>query len=191
MAGPRTTRDLPEMLEQLDRQLSLLEQYSRFAFEEGRTEYYPEIAAKLRILIVRSRQNAPLLFRVAEALQVVPRVTLNPSLIPRREEDTRPREITLDEFFDLHAMTLGTSDGPVSMTKRQLIRAWCEQLGGVHEDWEVDEALIRAVRMPAFVMGMQMSALELRSYGQVVLEHGDALLDRASAGGEGPALSGP
>lgn len=180
MSGPRTSRQLAEMIEQLERQLNLLEEYARDAFEERRTEFLPEVAAKLRILLVRSRQNIPLLFRVADALGVVPKVVLDgPPLQPPPGRPGPGDEITLDKFFDLEAVTIRTSAGLVTMTKRELIRAWCEQLGGVHEDWEVEDALINAVHAPFFVNGMQLSALELSNCVRTTIREGRRLLAHA------------
>jgi len=122
---------------------------------------------------VRSRQNSPLVFEVADRLGVVPGVRLDgPPVQPPPGEPGPGDEITLDAFFDLQAVTVRTSTGLVMMTKRQLIRAWCEQLGGVHEDWAVEEALINAVRLPVFVDGMQPSAMELRNCARTALTHG-------------------
>src|SRR5215831_20961083 len=63
---------------------------------------------------------------------------------------------------DLDAVSVRTSDGLlVTLTKRELIRAWSEQLGGAHEDWAVDEALVKAVRIQGSFQGIQLTALEL------------------------------
>jgi hypothetical protein len=182
MPGPRISRELAEMIDQLDRQLVLLQEFGRHAFEEHRQEYLPEVATKLRILLVRSKQNAPLLFRVADALKVEPSVVLDgPPIRPPPGEPGPGDKITLDRFFDLHAVTIRTSIGLVSMTKRELIRAWCEQLGGVHEDWEVEEALINALRTPILLGGMQPSAMELRNSMRIALEHGRRLVQLGTA----------
>lgn len=170
MAKSRLTRELVEMLEQLDRQLNLLQEYSNRAFAEGHTEYFPEIAGKLRILLVHSRHNRALLFEVAQRLDIVPRVRIDgPPVRPPEGVPGPGDEITLDAFFDLQAATVATSEGQVSMTKRQLIRAWCEQLGGVHEDWAVDEALVNAVRSPININGMHPSAIELKNCARTAL----------------------
>lgn len=177
MAGARVSRELSEMLDQLDRQLTLLDEFCHKAFDERRLEYLPEIASKLRILTVRSLQNVPLLFRVAEALGQTMTITLNgPPLIAPPGQPTGGDTITLDQFFDLEAVTIATSQGPITMTKRQLIRAWCEQLGGVHEDWKVDEALLNAIRSPVYVGGFPIAAVELRNSARDVISHGRRLL---------------
>jgi hypothetical protein len=63
------------------------------------------------------------------------------------------------------------------MTKRELIRAWCEQLGGAHEDWAVDEALVNAIHAPISVGGMQPTAMELRNLARRTLRYGRHLVE--------------
>lgn len=178
MAGPRATRNLSEMVEQLGTQLDLLDEYARHAFLERRAEFLPEVAGKLRILLVRSNANKPLLFRVADELRCVPELILGGPPIRRPTGVPGPGDkITLDRFFDLLAVTVQTSAGHVSMTKRELIRAWCEQLGGVHEDWAVDEALVNAVRAPILIGGMKPSEIELSNSVRITLQYGRQLVE--------------
>jgi len=183
MRGPRTDRDLAEMVNQLDTQLNLLEEYAHKAFVDRRDEVLPEVAGKLRILLVRSQKNVPLLFEVAKRLSVVPKVVIDGPPIRRPPgESVAGDELTLDEFFDLQAMTIRTSAGLITMTKRELIRAWCEQLGGVHEDWAVDEALVNAIRAPIRLGGMQPTSMELRNSVRTTLHHGRRLVELARKG---------
>ena len=190
MAGPRLDRELSEMVHSLRTQLSLLEDYSRRAFEEGRAEFRPEVAAKLRILLVASRHNKPLLLQLAARLGVTLEVVLDGPPIRRPPGEPGPGDrISLDAFYDLQAVTTRTSGGLITMSKRELIRAWAEQLGGAHEEWSVDEALIRAVKAPIFVNGMQPTVIELANcartalhYGHLVLEHSSRLAGAEDAG---------
>jgi hypothetical protein len=180
MTGPKVSRELKEMSGQLERQLALLEEYSRKAFDDKRREALPEVAGKLRILLVRSRSNIPLLFEVARQIGETPRVVLDcPPLKTPSGEPGPGDEITLDAFFDLSAVVIRTSAGLVSMTKRELIRAWAEQLGGVHEDWSVDEALVNALRSPVLLGGMEPSVIELRNCARVTLQNGQRVLQSA------------
>jgi hypothetical protein len=166
------------MVDQLDNQLSLLEDYTHRAFGEGRKEFLPEVATKLRVLVVRSRKNVPLLFEVARRLDVEPKVILEgPPIKPEPGEPSPGDEIALDDFFNLQAVTVRTSAGLVTMTKRELIRAWCEQLGGAHEDWAVDEALVNAIHAPISVGGMQPTAMELRNLARTTLRYGRHLVE--------------
>jgi hypothetical protein len=87
--------------------------------------------------------------------------------------------ISVDAFFDRDAVGVMTSNGFVMMTKRQLIRAWSEQLGGAHEDWSVDEALLNAIRTPLYIGGMQPTVMELRNCTSTALAVGGFVLDVA------------
>jgi len=81
---------------------------------------------------------------------------------------------------DLDAVSVRTSDGLlVTLTKRELIRAWSEQLGGAHEDWAVDEALVKAVRIQGSFQGIQLTALELLNCARTTLNYGRQLVDLA------------
>lgn len=173
-ANNRIDREIPDMLQSLERQMSLLRDHSIKAFKEGKQEYFPEVASKLRVLLVRSRHNKPLLLEVADRLQIALHVTLRP-----RPWDKGPGEqIALDEFFDREAFTINTSRGLVTLTKRELIRAIAEQLGGAHEDWAVDESLFNAVRLPVYINGAQPIVIELRSYAQIALDHGSQVVEK-------------
>ncbi len=180
MAGPRLDRELSEMVQSLKTQLALLEDYSRRAFEEGNAEFCPEVASKLRILLVNSRHNQPLLLSLAARLSITLEVVLDGPPIQRPLGVPGPGErISLDAFYNLQAVTTRTSDGLITMSKRELIRAWAEQLGGAHEDWSVDEALVRAVHAPVFINGMQPTVMELARCARTALKYGNLVLEQA------------
>jgi hypothetical protein len=182
MAGPRLDRELVEMIGQLETQLGLLERYSHDAFELGQTQFLPEVATKLRVLLVRSGRNRPLLFDVAKGVGFTPIVTLSGPPIRRPAGEKGPGDhISVDAFFDLDAVGVQTSTGFVMMTKRQLIRAWSEQLGGAHEDWSVDEALVNAIRTPVSIGGVQPTVIELRNCASTTLRVGRHVLETARA----------
>jgi hypothetical protein len=168
------------MVERLDAQLKLLEENGRQAFEQGDETYLPEVATKLRILLVRSRMNKPLLFEVAAQVGLKLQLSLDGPPMLKKEGEIGPGDtISLDEFFDLQAVTIRTSVGLITLTKRELIRAWAEQLGGAHEDWSVDEALINAVRFPLLITGMQPTVMELRNCAGIALQHGRRIVATA------------
>jgi hypothetical protein len=173
------------MLDQLDAQLAKLDEFARVAFVDRRDDFLPEVATKLRLLVVHSRHNKALLFEVANAFGISPVITLGgpPGIpIPHGTRTMRAGDILpLDDFFDLEAFCTRTSSGLVTMTKRELIRAWSEQLGGAHADWAVDEALQIAVGARVHLFGVQATAFELRSCARVALEHGRDVVHRARA----------
>lgn len=179
MASLRITREIGEMIGRLETQLGLLREYAIKAFEEGRGEYYAEVATKLRVLLVRSRHNTPLLLEIADRLRIPLDVTLTgPPVAPPPGEPGPGETISLDRFFDLKAMYIRIDTGLVPITKREFIRAWCEQLGGAHEDWAVDKAIVAAIEFPLLVNGVHPSVIELRNCARTALKYGDHLLDR-------------
>ena len=179
VAKPSKNRQLSEMIHRLETQLELLHQYSEQAFGRGHAEYYGEVATKLRILLVRSRHNTPLLLEIANRLKVPLNLTLGgPPVQPPKGEPGPGDTITLDRFFDLSAMHIRTSSGLVRISKREMIRAWCEKLGGAHEDWDIDEAILNALELPWVVNGIHLAVIELRNCAKIALQYGDHLLDR-------------
>jgi hypothetical protein len=171
------------MVARLIAQLNHLTEDCERAFGRGDEAYLPEVATKLRLLLVRSRANKPLLFEVADQIGVEPKVTLGGPPILKREGEVGPGDtITLDEFFDLQAVTMRTSSGLISLTKRELIRAWAEQLGGAHEDWSVDEALVNAIKTPIFIGGMQPTVMELRNCARTALQYGRQIVEAVRPG---------
>jgi hypothetical protein len=86
----------------------------------------------LRLLLVEAGSNKALLFRVAAAYKA--RITF------RHPDPNHPR--TWDELLDTPMMQRGDK----SVTFRNAIRSWAEQLGGTHEDWLIDEMLVATQR---------------------------------------------
>ena len=183
MRGPRLKRDISEMVDRLVSQLAVLDRVATIAFgNESRTEFLPEVATKLRLLTVPSKQNKPLLLEVAKALSLPLVVTLGGPPIPIQlnNKTFMPGDaITLDQFLDLGAVTMRTSAGLITFTKRELIRAWSEQLGGAHEDWTVDEGLVNAVTTEVRVLGMNPTVMELRNTTHLVISKGNELVAAA------------
>lgn len=178
VANPRKNRQLSEMIHRLETQLELLHQYSEQAFGRGRAEYYGEVATKLRILLVRSRTNKPLLLEIADRVKVPLNVTLGgPPVEPPKGEPGPGETVTLDRFFNLSAMHIRTSGGLVGISKREMICAWCEQLGGAHEDWAIEEAILNALQLPWLVNGIHPAVIELHNCAKIALQYGDHLLD--------------
>ena len=137
-----------------------------------------EVAAKLRVLLVRSNQNTPLLFEVATQIGFTPTVTLDgPPLLKVPGEPGPGDTISLDAFYDLDAIRMRTSAGFITLTKRELIRAWAEQLGGAHEDWSVDEAILNAIHAPIRIGGVQPTAMELLNCARLAITQGRHIVD--------------
>ncbi|TAK51236.1 MAG: hypothetical protein EPO25_17270 [Gammaproteobacteria bacterium] len=106
--------------------------------------------------------------------------TLDGPPIRRRHGEPGPGDqLTLDEFFDRQAVGIRTAAGFVTLTKRQLIRAWCEQLGGAHEDWAVEESLANAVNMQLPIAELRPTVMELQNCTDTALAHGWKVLELA------------
>ena len=173
------------MVERLASQLHVLNHVAKLAFgPERRNDFLAEVATKLRVLTVRSKHNKPLLLEVADRLSITVTVKLGGPPIPfdHNGKSYMPGDdVPLDEFLDFDALMIRTSAGLITFTKRQLIRAWSEQLGGAHEDWAVDEGLINALNSGIQLGGMDPTAMELRNTARVVLARGNDVVDRARA----------
>jgi len=184
MKKNKIQRQFNEMVASLESQLKLIADYSYKAFDQQQSEYLPEIATKLRVLLIRSGSNKPLLFEVAARLNLVLNITLDkdaPPVEPIPGEPIPGETITLDRYFDLNSVMVGTSNGLVAISKRNLIRAWSEQLGGAHVDWALDESLKNALEAPFLIDNMPLLAQELKSSAKIALDCGTLLLEKAKA----------
>jgi hypothetical protein len=153
-----------------------LEEYSARAFGAREEAILSEVAAKLRVLVVRSRHNKPLLFEVLDRCGLAMSITLGgPPGLQRPVGSAEPMPgdvVSLDAFFDLRAITIRTSAGLVDMSKRQLIRAVAEQLGGAHEDWSVDESLRNAFASNVRFSGLKPTVMEIADSARIALTFG-------------------
>ena len=180
MSAAKQARGFDEMIATLEAQTDLLEHYAQHAFEEGDAKFLPEMATKLRLLVVRMKNpnHKPLLFEVAEQLGETPMVTLRqgPKMLRPAPGDPAPGDaFPLDQFFEMSAATVPTSAGQVTLTKRQLIRGITEQLGGAHADWAVEEGLAAAiVTIP--LLNLQPAAIELRNAARTTVTHARRLI---------------
>lgn len=172
----RRAREDRDLVEKLERQLGLLRKFSESAFQRLEPAYFPEVANKLRLLLVKSRMNTPLLFAAADRFNVELKVIVPPGAVSRPESEG---EMTLDHFFDLIAYRHRKPDGTLgTATKRELIRAWCEQEGGAHLDWEVEEWLVQALRpVPIRLNGLEPSQIVLRNCANAALQHGASVVE--------------
>jgi hypothetical protein len=132
MRSPQVDRELAEMVAELSRQLRVLQHSGVLAFgPEQNADYLPEVATKLRSLLVRSRMNTPLSREVASWIELPRTITLGARPLLKAKGDPSPglgNTISLDRFFDLIAIAVRTARRMVPLTKRDIIRAWCEQL---------------------------------------------------------------
>jgi hypothetical protein len=159
----RMLRELPEMVEALGRQIRLLESHLVSARENS--DFWGEVACKLRLLVIDRDSNKALLRRVADAY--AGRLSLQPKRGPR----------TLDELMASPMLRHGEK----SITFADLIRRWAQQQGGANEDWSTDYMLleaqrrvwtVRPIEQPVSLAHGNLAAVAVR-----VIECGKQLLD--------------
>jgi hypothetical protein len=163
------------MVAALARQVRLLDAYIEKALTDA--DYLSEIAGKLRLLIIDipgNRRHKPLLLEVAQVYQVTQRLT------PEEGADREP--FTWPQFLDRAAATLTDGSGePRNITFREFIRAWAEQAGGTHEDWEIDQSLIDMINLPGVYInsGLRVSHHNLIAIARNVSRSATTLLGLA------------
>ncbi|MGD0167764.1 MAG: hypothetical protein ABSC51_10850 [Gaiellaceae bacterium] len=173
----RIERTLADRLDALETHVRLLRSYARLAFQEGDSDYFGEVAAKLRLL-VGEHGNKPLLLDLIDEMGQVVDVTLGgPPIQPPPGRPGPGDQITLREYLHLEAIFLRVpSRGMVSITKAQLIEAWAQQVGGAHEDRAIDEELAYALFGGIYIGGLPASAAELNVATNTVLHVADRFL---------------
>ena len=102
---PRTDYDL---LEALLRHVDLLREYSGKAFEERKGDYLGEVAGKLRVLVVETRMNKPLLLALMKKFDSRTQVLL--------DDPYEQSQISLDQFMDRLCVAIRTDSGMKSFS---------------------------------------------------------------------------
>lgn len=158
----RARRSRDEMVQALARHTRLLRAYAELALSNE--DYLGEIAGKLRLLIVETKQNTPLLLAVANEFAI----DLKPSA---------STALTYSEFLDSMAFAYNL-DSPdfVTVSYRDLIRSWAEQQGAPHEDWDVDEPLAALFSMKGKIDGRSPFANNLIFLARMVVKDAEATL---------------
>lgn len=182
----RIRRERQDLLEALQRNVRLLEQFSERAFGQGDLDYLGEVAGKLRLLISPQKYNKPLLIALMDEFGADIPVTLDE--LPVQPSPGRPspgRQISLQEFLSLPAYGIRSKAGRwLQLNKLELIQIWAQQHGAAHEDWELDEAFILARDSGLFIGGRPALTAELKLTTLAVLE----VARRFLAGLEGKEL---
>jgi hypothetical protein len=161
-------RSLAEMVARLRAHVRLLEQYAEKAFREENSDYLGEIAGKLRVLVIRSPSNKPLLIRLMEEVgEVKPPPWDGP---PLQEGPQAGDELSLDKHLQLDAVGVRVPSGEfVMLKKNDFIKIWAEKTGGSHEDWVISEELRMALSGGSYIGGLQAAAAELQVTTNTVL----------------------
>jgi hypothetical protein len=173
-----TSRTIEEMVESLRKQVRLLQDFSQKAFIERNSDYFGEIANKLRILVVGFKSNTPLLLRLMEETGIQPKITLNgPPNFQFTADHRSGDKVSLEEFLTFFAIGMKVSSGDfVQLNKINFIRMVAEQAGGAHEDWKREEILTTILSSHIYIMGLPSSHATLKSIVQIVLHVADQFL---------------
>ena len=135
------------MVEALGRQIRLLESHLVSARENS--DFWEEVACKLRLLVIDRDSNKALLRRVADAY--ADRLSLQPKSGPR----------TLDELMASPMLRHGEK----SITFADLIRPWAQQQRDANEDWSTDYMLLEAQRRVWTVRPIEQPGASMRGKG--------------------------
>jgi hypothetical protein len=163
---PRTDYDL---LEALLRHVELLREYSQKAFEQGKGDYLGEVAGKLRVLVVETRMNKPLLLALMKKFGSRTQVLLDDPY----EQD----HISLDQFMERLCVAIRTDSGMKSFTNREFVATWAQQHGAAHEDWEHDEGFAAVRASGIFIGGDPAHSRCLRAIARTVLSVSEAFFN--------------
>ncbi len=165
MRKKRIARPDEDLLHTLIRHLSLLEDFAQRAFGEGDDRYYGEIAGKLRVLVVRTRTNKPLLLDLMVKYESTVKVTL--------DRPVGPKAVSLEDYLAEVCFMQHTPSGERAIfTRSKFIASWAQQFGASHEDWEHTEDFAVA-RNPGVTVGDQPLPVHyLRGFCRTVIAVG-------------------
>jgi hypothetical protein len=169
---PRSPED---MLEALRRHTKLLRAYKQAAFTEGEDrDYWGEVAAKLRLLLLKVGRNEPLLTRLLELYRPGARVFVVSG-------------VPLSDFLKQSGLALQIGEEFIALTNAELINTWATKHGAAHEDWALTEAfdLIRS-RTSDVADTFRLAAHRLALITEAVLEASEQLLRDAKENRDGP-----
>ena len=171
MKSNKVPRQTSELISALSRNVKLLEEYCQKAFKEGNSDYYGEIAGKLRLLAIKTRKNEPLLLEIMRQLNFRLGLSFGAPqnfVSPKGYKNGDP--IPLEEFLELNAIGIRLPSGEFRyLTKREFILTWAEQLGAAHEDWEMDEVMYLILNTPIFIGSLPAAAMELNIDASAIL----------------------
>lgn len=75
-ANSSIQREIPDLVEALQRHVRLLKEYAVKAFEDANSDYFGEVAGKLRLLLYDGGMNTPLLLKLMDEFSADIRITL-------------------------------------------------------------------------------------------------------------------
>jgi hypothetical protein len=174
MASPEPFyREIPELIEALQRHTRLLREFARHAFQGQDNDYLGEVAGKLRLLVHERKDIKPLLLGLMDEFGLDVPIMLDGPPISRPPGHSGPwygDQISLRDYLDLTAYGIRTSSqGFVELTKKKLIATWAEKHGSAHEDWTLTEEFVTARDSGLFLGNLPALATELQITTRTVL----------------------
>jgi hypothetical protein len=166
---PRSDEDL---VNALDRQVTLLHEYADRAFSQGHAAYLGEVAGKLRLLVYEHPRshNKPLLLSIMDTCGIEVLFFIDSPI------KGKGGQMDLRTYLSETAFGAKTSRGFVRLSGFELIAAWAQQSGAAHEGWSLDEELARLLNAGVFIGGTHASAATLRAITRTVLAVADDVL---------------
>ena len=166
---PRVPRSDKNLVQTLERELTLLTEYSSKAFRDGNQNYYGEVAGKLRLLVHEKGSNSPLLLALMDKYDInIPNIIDS----PRGKYETNIRD-----YLDGMAFVIRTNQqGLVKVTNKDLIAIWAQQEGAAHIDWEIAEELGAALSLGINIGGIPATPRALMVISNTIIFVGNELL---------------
>ncbi len=155
-----------ELIKALQDQLHILKE----AIERVKTgdfAYTKVIAASLRVLVLKTTKNKPLLLNLAKKYDF-------PLIITRDVPPFKPATISIQDLLDELYFASGTEH--VKITKRELIAKSAQQEGLSHEDESLDKDYLISKPKGLYIGGLPPDVRALLGLGQCIYQAGNNLL---------------
>lgn len=161
----KVSRTREELLEELAQQLDLLKD-AIIKINSGDLKYSKTIAAILRILVIQTRTNNPLLFNTASYYSFEPKVVI--------DSPFGVKTVSLRDHLKELYFASGTEK--ISMSNEEFIKIASQQDGGSHVDDEIDFGY-QFSNNGIVIGGLPPKVYKLRILGNHVLKAGNELLE--------------
>lgn len=140
-------------------------------FKLGKKSRIKDIAVNLRVLLINSRSNTPLLQHLAliHGVDLIHKYS-GPPMIGKRDI------YSLDELSNESAY-ISNVPSPVSLTYEELVKVIADQ-EGAHEDHGFSEPLHRLKNSGVYILNSKASDLSLLYFAEIVLNSSQPLIQR-------------
>lgn len=165
-------RSPSELVSALERHLHLLSDYYRQCFINRNTNYFGEVAGKLRLLVCDKKNNQALLMHVARHYGVASKYRIN-----KEAKITETGEgLTIEEYLNRTSVTVNIDGEMVPVTNRDEILMYGEKEGAAHEDLDHPEIMYKLKEIPLILNDMNMHQIKIENTASYVMEIGKKIL---------------